>query len=298
MDLLGIGCGFLAAGFQSLSYLSSRWFLQRSGGKPLQLLGISHLLMGAVAVLLFPVLTAGVAMPPLAVYFGRGVGAIGFYMIAQAGLFMALKRVDSSRIAPLLGLKIFFLALISAAFLGASLNGWQWVAVGLSVAAVFLLNGKGVRLSPAAAGAIAVAVIGYCLSDLFIKQLVVALAPAGPRAALIAVCVTYIMGAVVGLPLALRASSRSPRLWVMAAPYAAAWFISMLFLYVTFDRIGVVFGNIIQSTRGLMSIGLGVLVGRQLGMVDLEGRVPRRLLVLRVIGATLMTAAIFLYLRK
>jgi hypothetical protein len=33
-------------------------------------------------------------------------------------------------------------------------------------------------------------------------------------------------------------------------------------------------------------------------MVDLEGRVPRRLLVLRVIGATLMTAAIFLYLRK
>lgn len=295
MDSPGMGSGFMAAGFQSLAYLASRWFLRRSGGTPLQLLGISHLMMGAAAVLLFPLL-ASPTMPPLSVYLFKGLGAIGFYLVAQLGLFMALRHADSSRIAPLLGLKIFFLALVSVLFLHLHLNGWQWMAVALSGAAVFQLNESGGRLSGGAVAAVAVTVVGYSLSDLFIKQLVVALEPAGPRAPLIGVCVTYIMGGVTGIPLTLRAASWRPRLWGMAAPYALAWFLSMLFLYVTFDRIGVVFGNIIQSTRGLMSIGLGLVVGRALGMVDLETHVSHGVLARRVAGAVLMTAAIALYL--
>lgn len=295
MDLPGIGYAFLAAVFQSLSYLGSRWFLQRSGGKPLHLLGLSHMLMGVAAAVLFPIL-ASPTMPPLKAYFWQGLGAIGFYMIAQVGLFMALRRVDSSRIVPLLGLKIFVLALISVLFLHARLNPWQWGAVVLSMSAVLMLNEKGGPLSLPAMGAVAMTVMGYSLSDLFIKQLVVALEPAGPRAPMIGVCVTYTMGAVAGLPLMMRKESLKPRLWLMAAPYAAAWFISMLFLYLAFDRIGVVFGNIIQSTRGLMSIGLGFIVGRALGMIDLERRLSRALLLKRAAGAILMTAAIALYL--
>jgi drug/metabolite transporter (DMT)-like permease len=296
MDILGVGCGVLAAVFQSLSYLFSRWFLQRSGGKPLQLLAISHLLMGLAAVLLFPLLASD-TMPPLSAYFLKALGAIGFYLIAQFGLFRALRHADSSRIVPLLGLKIFFLALVSVIFLGLHLSGWQWLAVVLSAAAVFLLNDSGGRLNLPAMAAVGITIVGYSLSDIFIKQLVVALEPAGPRAPLIGVCVTYMMGTLAGLPLALKGVSGAPRLWLRAAPYAAAWFISMLFLYLAFDRIGVVFGNIIQSTRGLMSIGLGVLVGRSLGMIDLEQQVTHRVLARRVLGAGLMTAAIFLYLK-
>lgn len=296
MDIPGIVCGFMAALFQSLSYVASRWFLKRSGGGPLQLLGISHIWMGAVALVLFPLLS-GPSMPPLKAYLAPGFGAMSFYLIAQASLFLALRHTDSSRIAPLLGLKVFVLALISVVALHKVLNGWQWSAVAFSVGAVFLLNESGERLPWVAMLAVWVTVLGYSLSDLCIKQLVVVLEPAGSKAALIGVCVTYIMGAGAGLPLILfQRSEGGGRLWWMAAPYAAFWFVSMLFLYITFDRVGVVFGNIIQSTRGLMSIGLGVMVGR-LGMIDIETRVTHLVVARRLTGAALMTAAIMLYLK-
>jgi drug/metabolite transporter (DMT)-like permease len=221
---------------------------------------------------------------------------MGFYMIAQAGLFTALRHTDSSRIAPLLGLKVFVLALISAALLHVGLNAWQWGAVLLSVGAVFLLSESGGRLSVTAMTAVGIAVLGYSLSDMCIKQLIEALKPAGNRAPLLGVCVTYMMGAIAGLPLVARARTRTPRLWAMAVPYALFWFTSMFFLYVSFDRIGVVFGNIIQSTRGLMAIGLGLLVGR-LGMIDLETRIGHRVAARRLAGAALMTAAILFYLK-
>jgi drug/metabolite transporter (DMT)-like permease len=294
MDAVGIISGFCAAFFQSLSYVGSRWFLKRAGGSPLQLLGISHIWMGLAALLLFPLL-ASPTMPPLKAYWLPGIGAVVFYMIAQAGLFLALRHTDSSRISPLLGLKVFVLALISVAALNKVLNGWQWGAVALCVGAVFILNESGGRLPWAAMLAVWLTVIGYSLSDLCIKFLVVALQPAGARAALIGVCVTYMMGAVAGVPLVLSQPAGGSRLWGMAAPYAACWFISMLFLYITFDRVGVVFGNIIQSTRGLMSIGLGVMVVR-LGMLDLERSVARHVVARRLGGAVLMTAAIVLYM--
>lgn len=294
MDLPGIASGFASALFQSFSYVGSRWFLKRSGGTPMQLLGISHLWMGAAAFLLFPLL-AGSGMPPLRDYYLPALGSTVFYMIAQAGLFLALRHTDSSRIAPLLGLKVFVLALISVLVLHKAMNGWQWSAVALSVAAVFLLNESGGRLSWAAMAAVWGTVMGYSLSDLCIKELVVSLAPTGARAALIGVCVTYMMGAVVGLPLVANRRILNGRLWLMSLPFAAVWFVSMLFLYIAFARIGVVFGNIIQSSRGLMSIGLGVLVVR-LGMIDLEKQVGRRVVGRRVAGAALMSAAIVLYM--
>ncbi len=295
MDGWGLVCGLMAALFQSLSYVCSRWFLKRSGGKPLQLLGISHIWMGGAALVLFPLLASS-TMPPLRDYLVPGLGAVCFYMIAQAGLFLALRHTDSSRIAPLLGLKIFVLALISVAVLHKVLNGWQWSAVALSVGAVFLLNESGGRPPWLVMLAVLLTVICYSLSDICIKFLVEALQPAGARAALIGVCVTYVMGAALGVPLVLTQRAKGARLWWRAVPYATAWFISMFFLYITFDRVGVVFGNIIQSTRGLMSIGLGVMIGR-LGMIDLETRVANHVVARRLAGAVLMTAAIVLYLR-
>ena len=294
MDSIGILSGFCAALFQSLSYVGTRWFLKRSGGTNLQLLGLSHVWMGAAALVLFPFVLSP-SMPALHVFLIPALGAVLFYMIAQAGLFFALRRTDSSRIAPLLGLKVFVLALISVLALHKILNGWQWAAVALSAGAVFVLNESGGRLPWAAMTALCVTVVGYSLSDLCIKFLVVALAPAGPKAASIGVCVTYMMAAVAGLPLILHRDAMQGRLWRMAAPYAFCWFVSMLFLYVCFDRIGVVFGNIIQSTRGIMSIGLGVAVGR-MGMIDMETRVGRHVVGRRLAGAVLMTAAIVLYL--
>lgn len=294
MDGLGIGCGFGAALFQSVAYGASRWYLKRTPGNALTLLVTSHVWMGFFALLLVPVL-GPVSLPPLRDYAWPAVGAMGFYLVAQAALFQAIRRTDASRIAPLLGVKVFVLALISALALRHPVSGLQWMAVAASAVAVLVLNESGGRPPGVALAGVAVAVLGYSLSDLSIKALVTVLAPTGPRAALVGACLTYLLGAAVCLPLLAGVRVSSPRLWMAAAPYAAAWFISMLMLYIAFERIGVVFGNIIQSTRGLMAILLGVAMAR-MGMVDLETHLPRALVVRRLAGAALMTAAIVLYL--
>lgn len=295
MILSGVLFGFGAAGFQSLSYLFSRWFLQRVGATPVGLLGASHVLMGAASLALLPFFVEG--QPPWRDFALPLLGAAGFYVVGQAGLFAALRRADSSRIAPLLGFKIFVLALISVAAMGERLSVEQWGAVVLSVGAVFLLNETGGRMSMPAIAATLVAVVGYSLSDLSIKALVDALAPAGPRATMLAVCWTYILCGVAGVPMLLAGRGRWPgaRVWAAAAPYAFCWFMGMVCLYAAFATIGVVFGNIIQSTRGLISIVLGVGVARW-GMLRLESRVSAGVLANRVAGAVLMTVAIALYL--
>ena len=82
--------------------------------------------------------------------------------------------------------------------------------------------------------------------------------------------------------------------WRYALPWAVAWLAAMLFLFGCFDRIGVIFGNILQATRGIMSIVLGVAVAA-LGHLRLEQKVSRGVLVRRIVAAALMFTAIALY---
>ena len=79
-----------------------------------------------------------------------------------------------------------------------------------------------------------------------------------------------------------------------AAPYAAVWFVAMAALYACFALCGIVLGNIVQNTRGLLSIALGWLVARA-GRTDLEERVSRAVLARRVAAAALLLAAVALY---
>ena len=65
-------------------------------------------------------------------------------------------------------------------------------------------------------------------------------------------------------------------------------------LYICFGLIGVVFGNIVQSTRGLFSIVIGASLAHA-GWHGLETQVDRRTLTRRLLAAALMTAAIALY---
>jgi hypothetical protein len=70
----------------------------------------------------------------------------------------------------------------------------------------------------------------------------------------------------------------------------------MILLYVCFGIIGPVYGNVIQSTRGLMSVALGAWLAH-LGFRRLETRVSRRTLVLRFLAAGLMCVAIWMFQR-
>jgi len=68
----------------------------------------------------------------------------------------------------------------------------------------------------------------------------------------------------------------------------------MFFLYTCFALIGVVFGNIIQSSRGIISIGLGYLIAN-IGFERLEPKITRGVYLRRVLAGLLMTGAVALY---
>jgi hypothetical protein len=290
----GIVFGLGAALAQSLSYIASRHFLARSGAGARALWVTSHLLMGVWSLAALPFLW-GPGVPPPRAWIGPLAGVSVFYLVGQAAIFRVLKTVPSSRVAPMLGSKIVILALITAFALDRPLSGLQWAGVVMSAAAAWLLNETGGRLPWRTSAAVAVAVLGYCLSDLSITALVRALQPAGPRAPLLGVALSYVLCGLVALPfLAWRADCRAPAVWRLSAPYALAWFVAMGFLFACFGAVGVVFGNILQASRGLLSIALGVALASR-GLTHLEERVSPSVVWRRTAAAVLMMAAVAAY---
>lgn len=299
----GVAAGFVAALTSAISYFISRHHSSQ-GGSSLRLLVVAHAMMGAACLptawLLWP---AG--LPSTRSWIVPLIGSACSYLGGQAFVFAALARADTSRVAPLLGLKIAMLACIISFYPGEPLDLRQWLAVGLSiVAALMLQRGGGMR--PAAVGFTLIACAAFAISDLFIVALIDGLqrtameatVPVGRlRAGILAMLVTYATCggiAACGLVVApsLRPSMRPD--WIAGFRYAVTWLLGMAALYICFGLIGAVFGNIIQSTRGLFSIVIGAALAHA-GWHGLETVVDRRTLTRRLIAAGLMTAAIALY---
>ena len=76
--------------------------------------------------------------------------------------------------------------------------------------------------------------------------------------------------------------------------YAAVWLGAMILLFISFDEIGLVHGNIVQSTRGLLSIVLGYALART-GAGHLERRLSRSGQAGRFIAGLLMFLSIVLF---
>ena len=290
----GILFGLLAASFQSLCYVLSRIFVTRVGNTPGQLFVLSHVQMGVAAAAALPFLLAG-GPPVPSGFFWPLMGAAFFYLAGQVALFRALRTVEASRVSPLLGLKILILALIAAFVLRRPVGGLQWAAVGLSVLAAFVLNYSGRSIPFPAALIVLVCCVFYSVSDLCIRALVDSLEAVGPfRAILLGCAMSYVLTGIVGVCLLPSCGRTTPAQWKGALPVAATWLLAMVFLFATFRLLGVVFGNIIQSSRGLISIFLGAWIAR-LGHLHLEGRVGTGVLLRRAVAAALMTAAVALY---
>jgi preprotein translocase subunit SecD len=79
-----------------------------------------------------------------------------------------------------------------------------------------------------------------------------------------------------------------------ALPYSFCYFSSILLLLVCFCLSGVVFGNILQSGRGIISIILGIIL-LHLGWEKTEGKVPAKVWIQRLLMAFLMLCAMVLY---
>ena len=291
---VGILLGLAAAFCISLSYLFGRLFIQNGHGTAVGLLLLSNVVMGVVSVGLLP-LVWGDSMPGFGEYGWALFFCTLFYALGQMGLFLALKRTDASIVSPFLGLKVFILAAISAGMLGESFSGLQWGAVAMSVVAALMMNWSGKALPWQSAGWVMSACVCYSISDLSIRRLVGHFLHLGlTHGSVLGACLTYIVcGAVSGLLLCFR-ERVTAGVWARTVPYAVSWYVAMLFLYACFASVGVVFGNILQSTRGVFSVGLGAAVAAA-GMEHLEEKISLPALVRRVLAAGLMTGAIAMF---
>lgn len=301
----GVAAGLVAAAASAVSYLVARHHGGRTGGAGLRLLVPAHALMGAVCLPLAWLLRPA-ALPPVGGWLPSLVLSAGCYLAGQACISAALLRMPASRLAPLLGLKIVMLAGLVSCLPDGRLDHRQWVAVALAVAAAALLHheprtaGRSV-----AAGGLATVLAGclcFAVSDLGIMGLLDALQrPVAGRpplgrlhAGAFAMALTYVLCGAAALPFMPRFGPRHARDWLAPAQYATAWLGGMAALYVCFGVVGVVFGNILQSTRGIMAVGAGAALAH-LGWHELEERVDRATLLRRLAAAALMTAAIGLY---
>lgn len=306
----GILIGLAAALLQSLSYLLSAAFVRAHSDRrnpSLALLARSYIAMGVVSalVLLLFLRHYGGRIPPLSDWLVYAVLGIVTAMVAQGAMFFTLRAADASRVSPLIGIKIFFLALMGMVFAGDTYTPLQWGAIAMTLLSAHLLSRNGGRLGAAGIVGVLVTSLSFAASDYTIRlQQAVFHAHAAALQAqgldpvplvtanLAIVWLDYALGGAVGL-LLLPWTERYPaRVWVRhVLPYAAVWLGAICVLLVSFDMLGVVLGTIVQNTRGILSIGLGYLLAR-VGGTALEQRLGRRDQLVRLAAGLLMFLAI------
>jgi hypothetical protein len=317
----GILLGLAAAFGQSLTYFAARHYVQRrvgteggarSGSR--ELLVLSHVWMGLFSLVLFAgLLIAGwpgwqneltstnVWIPALQIAL--------YYMMGQVGLFLALRHSEASRVSAMLGFKIAVLAIMSSFFVTphmagdtsatgqAGLTATQWLAVALSVLAALALGSVGTLMRKRAIFGVLLACVFFSLSDWYITKTCVALRELGEGrlvASMIGVVLCHGACGIAGVvALPLWGSSRK-RDWIDALPYAVSWFVAILILYACFATVGPLLGNILQSTRGLMSILMGVLVAKW-GHLHIEPLSGKGVFIRRMAAGLLMFFAVSLY---
>jgi drug/metabolite transporter (DMT)-like permease len=238
----------------------------------------------------------GPDVPRVAAFILPLLGTAGFYLVGQAALFAMMRLTSASRVAPLLGAKILVLSLVTAFCMGQPLSGPQWAAIAMCLCAVLLLNTTGGMVPVKAVAWLLVACSGYSLSDINIERLVTALQPVSlVRASVIGACLSSLVcGTAAALYMVLTRTPLRLEECRDALPFSVFWFIGTFFLFASFASIGPLFGNLLQSTRGIMSIVMGAGLAR-LGCLAVEQRVTRTTFLLRIAGAMLMCAAILLF---
>ena len=289
---IGIVFGLLTACFQALAYFFSRHFLMRHGS-PARLLVASQLALGAISAVLLPLTT-----PPGAV----GTAQIGplllcslCFIAGQVFFFQALRRIEASRIASLLGLKVVLVPLFLYIFFDQMFNRGQILALVLAVLAALLMNYQGGRrFQWEGMGVCALALLGYAWSDIGVRLLVASIPVEGMlRAALIGTNLNNVFVALVLLPAVwwMRLKAGTIR---DALPYALWWGGGVLCFFVCFGYLGAAFGNIVQAARGPVTLVLGIVLSR-MGFSYLEAKVPAAVWLRRGAAALLMFGAILIY---
>jgi drug/metabolite transporter (DMT)-like permease len=299
MLLIGIITGLGMAFFQSCSYLGSRFFYAKTGRGGLHLLAVSHVLMGLASGILLWIFWPAQTIPFAALAWTVIINTIA-YMAGQAFFLQALKHANPSQISSLLALKLIGISLASLFILNIPITPFEVLGIVLCLGAVLLLNSSRDKIPLPGLVYCLLALFGYSASDICIAIIVKDLEHSGiTNPSLIGTCVVYICTGLIGaimLPF-LKDALKKPGLWLSSLPFAAAWLIAINLLFHTFLLLGPVFGNILQTTRGIFSVLLGNMVSK-LGYSELENIMPAHAFLRRLASALLMTVAVSLFVIK
>jgi EamA-like transporter family len=292
--IAGILSGLAAAFFQSCSYLFSKRYVARFHQTTIGLLLCGHVVMGAFSLILLPFLWPH-SMPAFSNFAFPLAGCVVFYLLGQALLFLTLKDADASRVSPLLGMKILMLAALTIIFTNQHFHALQWLAILIGVAAAYCLGMLGREMTARNWMWIVLTCLCYSLSDLNIKVIIGRFPDLGLfHASLFCACLCYFFcgaASCCALPFFPRQSFSK---WKASFPFGLFWFVGILFLFACFGSIGVVFGNIVQSTRGVMSIVMGSYVAAR-GYEHIEEKVRPAVILMRLLAGALMIVAIILF---
>ena len=288
----GILSGFLSALLMCGSYIFSRAYF-RKHADPVKLAVYSQINMGiwGIGLLILSLFLVEIEVNSRFCFYL--CGEVFSFLIAQTSFFLMLRRVEATRAASLLGLKLTALACITI-FLGEHLSLIQWVSILLCTVAAVGMNLSGGRIPLKSFFWLFIAVTFYAICDICITGMMKTM----PGESML-LNSFFVMGCTftgIGLmvlpglikyPFSLGQLKES-------APYSLFYFGSMIFLMTCFGLIGVVFGSIIQASRGVIAVILGIIL-IHFGLEKSESRVPVKTWVRRFLMAVLMFAAIILY---
>ena len=306
MSVYGILAGLVSAILQSCAYVSSAVFLERHRGRALDLLCYTQLVQAVVSLPVLLAMLPGGALGDWEIW-RANLYWLSIFCITQYSMFFAQRTVEPSKIATWLGLKIAVLALLTSVWPlnGETVNAWQWGAIAVTIAAVWLLNTSGGRRTGRAGFAailVFIFVASLCdreqvfIMNIFQRKYGVSMLVSG----LLTLTLGYVSFGVVALGYVLRNSlaGEAPRLTALklrdSSPFAFFWFTAMIAIYFCYGELGPVFGNVVQSTRAVLSVTVGFLAFRCLGL-GVEVAVPGSMWLRRLLAASMMTAGIVLY---
>ena len=300
MDITGIAFGLFAALLMAGAFLASTAAVRRTPG--LSAVGLTA--NAAVAMALLS--AVGIAFlwqrdfnAHLLGWLPTILACIFFWLTAQCLLFVTQRKVDSSQVVPLLGLKLPVLAAISIVAFGESFNFAQCGAICLTVLAAFMLNNAGRKISFWCFCSVILICISYSLSDIFLNKTTLLIHQQSGvslvKASALNTFITYVTaGIICSLLLIFGRSNRSWQKFRNSAAHGVLWVTSIVFLCVCFARMGTVNGNIVQSTRGLFAILAAPLLV-WFGVKGIETKVTWRVTLKRIVAALLMIIAVALY---
>jgi drug/metabolite transporter (DMT)-like permease len=225
------------------------------------------------------------------------LGVVGGFYAGTLSLFGLLKRVQSSSVTSLLGLKLLIIAGWSSLD-GDVLGANQWGAVvGMVLASLLLKDASEGLAFRHIAWALGCCFCFAC-SDRSIAILVERMEPSGGlQTSAMALCLTYMCSGCVVSLFGFKWIGKSTREdWFHASGYGCAWYLHMVCLYLAIPLIGLIHSVILQSSRSIFAVIIAVIMVK-CGRVQNEKPVSPSLRRRQWMSSILMVISMMMYHR-